>query len=109
MRCTPLLLLLIGTAALGGERCRALDGQTLQCGADKVLIEGIKAPTLKQPGGELARQRLQKRLNTGEVVVERRGFDQWGRTLGRLYVGGERITDLDVGPGAPKSTRHTRK
>ena len=109
MRCTPVLLLLVSTAAFGGERCRALDGQTLQCGADKVLIEGIKAPSLKQPGGDLARQRLQKRLHGGEIVVERRGFDQWGRTLGRLYVGGERVTQLDVSPEAPKSTRHTRK
>ena len=109
MRCIPLLLLLFSTAALGGERCHALDGQTLQCGADKVLIEGIKAPSLKQPGGELARQRLQKRLNGGEIVVERRGFDQWGRTLGRLYVGGERVTQLGVNPGAPKNTKHTRK
>lgn len=109
MRWTLLLLLVISTAAAGGERCHALDGQTLQCGADKILIEGIKAPSLKQSGGDLARQRLQKRLGSGEVVIERRGFDQWGRTLGRLYVGGERVTQLDVSPGAPKSTRHTRK
>ena len=108
MRWTPLLALFLSTAAAGGERCYALDGQTLQCGADKVLIEGIKAPTLKQPGGDLARQRLQKRLK-GDIVVERRGFDQWGRTLGRLYVDGDRITQLQVDPNAPKNTRHSRK
>jgi endonuclease YncB( thermonuclease family) len=109
MRCAPILLLFLGTAAAGGERCYALDGQTLQCGPEKVLVEGIKAPGLKQPGGELARQRLQKRLRGGEVVIERRGFDQWGRTLGRLYVAGDRITDLAVSPGAPKNIRHDRK
>jgi endonuclease YncB( thermonuclease family) len=104
-----LILLFISTSALGGERCRALDGQTLQCGREKVLVEGVRAPSLKHPEGEAARQRLQKRISSGELVVERRGFDQWGRTLGRIYVGGNRVSQVDVSPGAPKNTRHTRK
>ena len=104
-----IILLLVSTSAFGGERCYALDGQTLQCGPEKVLVEGIRAPTLKHPDGEAARQRLQKRIGAGELNIERRGFDQWGRTLGRVFVGGERVTQLDVSPGAPRNSRHTRK
>lgn len=109
MRLTLVALLSVVATAYAGERCFALDGQTLQCGPEKVLVEGIKAPALSHPEGEQARQRLQKRIGSGELVIERRGFDQWGRTLGRVFVAGDRVTQLSVSPGAPKNSRHTRK
>ena len=85
--------------AWAGERCTAMDGATLQCGRERVKVEGISAPELKAPGGQQARQRLQQRLQAGEIVIERRGRDKYGRTLGRLYVNGNRITQIDVTPG----------
>jgi micrococcal nuclease len=85
--------------ACAGERCTAMDGATLQCGRERVKVEGISAPELKAPGGQQARQRLQQRLHAGEIVIERRGRDKYGRTLGRLYVNGNRITQIDVTPG----------
>jgi endonuclease YncB( thermonuclease family) len=86
--------------AWAGERCTAMDGATLQCGRERVKVEGIKAPALAEPGGQQARQRLQQRLQAGEIVIERRGHDKYGRTLGRLFVGGQRITQSDLAPGA---------
>lgn len=83
--------------AWAGERCTAMDGATLQCGRERVKVEGLNAPELKAPGGQQARQRLQQRLQAGEIVIERRGRDKYGRTLGRLYVGGKRITQSDLG------------
>lgn len=59
-------------------------------------MQGVYAPELKEPGGQEARQRLQQRINSGEVVIERRGRDKYGRTLGRVYVSGNRITQSDV-------------
>jgi endonuclease YncB( thermonuclease family) len=89
-------------AAAAGERCSAIDGDTLRCGRERVRIEGINAPELQAPGGKQARERLQQRLKGGEIVIERRGRDKYGRTLGRLYVNGNRITQIDV---SPKRTR----
>jgi Staphylococcal nuclease homologue len=88
-------------AASAGERCSALDGNTLQCGRERVLIEGLK------PGGQEARQRLQRRIRSGELVIERKGRDRFGRTLGRAYVNGIRISQLDV--NNPKSGRGTSR
>jgi micrococcal nuclease len=85
--------------ACAGERCTAMDGATLQCGRERVKVEGLNAPGLKEPGGQQARQRLQQRLRSGEIVIERRGRDKYGRTLGRLFVNGNRITQIDVSPG----------
>ena len=93
------LISALPVVAWAGERCTAMDGATLQCGRERVKVEGISAPELKAPGGQQARQRLQQRLQAGEIVIERRGRDKYGRTLGRLYVKGNRITQIDVTPG----------
>jgi endonuclease YncB( thermonuclease family) len=91
---------LAAAAAVGaGERCRAMDGATLQCGGERVRVEGLSGPGLEQPGGEDARARLQRRIQAGEIVIQRKGRDKYGRTLGRIYVNGNRITQLDVTPG----------
>ncbi|MCI0429884.1 MAG: thermonuclease family protein [Rhodospirillales bacterium] len=101
-------LLLCAGAAFGGEWCTAIDGYTLRCsGGERVKIEGIRAPELSQPGGEEARQRLQKRIRSGELVVQRGGTDKYGRTLARIYVNGNRVTQIDVDAKSanPKSTK----
>ena len=87
-------------AASAGERCSAIDGGTLQCGRDRVRVEGLHAPGLEEPGGQDARQRLQRRIQSGELVIQRKGRDKYGRTLGRAYVNGNRITQLDVTAGS---------
>ena len=89
---------LLASNAWAGERCTAIDGSTLRCGSERVRIEGVKAPQQGEPGAEQARQRLQRHLNSGEVVVQRKGQDRNGRTLGRLYVNGQRITQSDLAP-----------
>jgi micrococcal nuclease len=97
-------MLVIAPAAMAGERCSAVDGETLRCGRERVRVEGLDAPNVKTAEGDTARQRLQRRLQSGEVVIERRGEDKYGRTLGRLYVSGQRITqtDLTAVPRKPK-------
>ena len=99
------LAALVGGAASAGERCSALDGATLLCGRERVRVEGISAPELKAPGGQQARQRLLQRIQSGEIVIERRGRDKYGRTLGRLYVSGKRITQSDVAPKGGTGSR----
>ncbi len=64
-------------------------------------VEGLSAPGLNEPGGPVARQRLQRVLQAGEIVIDRKARDKYGRTLARVYVNGNRITQLDV---TPKST-----
>jgi len=90
------ILALSALEAAAAERCRALDGYTLQCGRERVRVEGISAPAISEPGGAEAQQRLQRRIERGEVVIDRRGKDKYGRTLGRVYVSGNRISQSDV-------------
>ena len=88
--------------ASAGERCRALDGNTLQCGEERVKVDGLRQPLLHEPGGEQARQRLERRIQSGELVLRRKGRDKWGRSLARAYVDGNRISDLDLEAQAPR-------
>ena len=89
-------------SALAGERCSAIDGNTLQCGRERVRVEALRSPAIDQPGGREARDRLQRRIRSGSLVVERKGRDKYGRTLGRAYVDGNRITQLDLTAQAAK-------
>lgn len=107
-RRTAVALLLLGLTggALGEERCVAISGDTLRCwGRERVRVEGIHAPSLKAPGGEQARQRLQRRIQAGEVAIQRKGRDKYGRTLGRVFVSGNRITQLDLGTAQSSKKR----
>ena len=96
---------LVAAAAFAGENCSAIDGNTLQCGKERVLIEGLRAPGLDEPGGEEARQRLQRRIRSGELVLERKGRDKYRRTLARAYVDGNRVTQLDVAKSGRGNSR----
>jgi hypothetical protein len=90
------VVLLLGADAWAKERCVAIDGATLQCGSERVRVDGLKAEAVD----ELARQRLQRRIQSGEVVIQRGGKDRHGRTHGRLFVNGNRITQADLGLGS---------
>jgi micrococcal nuclease len=100
-----LLALGLTGAASAGELCTAMDGGTLQCGRERVLIDGLRAPGVHEPGGTQARDRLQRRIQSGELILQRKGRDKYGRTLARAYVNGNRITQLDVTPPSEQSAR----
>jgi len=100
MRIVLLALLLAATSGTAaGELCRAVDGDTLRCGRERVRLLNIYAAELSEPGGVEARARLAD-LVLGLVYIDRRGRDQYGRTLAVLYVDGHRVRQADIGPRA---------
>ena len=101
------VLVLVGLPAWAGERCAAIDGSTLRCGSERVRIEDLRAPKLGEPGGEEARQRLQRLIRSGELTIQRGNQDRYGRTRARVYVNGNRVTQLDVTPRS-KTQRQRR-
>ena len=73
------------------RNCRAVDGDTLRCGRERIRLLGIDAPEMPGhcqrgrrcvPGDPFAsRASLAKAIN-GSLVIERVGADRYGRTLG---------------------------
>src|SRR5258705_7300030 len=84
--------------AFAGERCIAIDGDTLVCNHRKVRLTNVYAAELNQPMGGAAKRRLQALVTSGDVVLRPLGQDRYGRTLAEVYVNGRRIEQSDVGP-----------
>jgi micrococcal nuclease len=105
----PLVALALALAFLGPaeaqERCRAIDGDTLRCGRERVRVQGVYAPEIKEPGGREAKARLQQRIDSGHLRIDRHGRDKYGRTLGRVYVDGRRINQSDIGMKSGRGSR----
>jgi len=97
------LALLVPALAAGGERCLAIDGDTLVCNRQKVRLVNVNAAELGRPGGVEAKRRLQALLRGRSVTLKPYGKDRYGRLLAEAYVDGRRIEQSDIGP--PRSRR----
>lgn len=71
--------------------CRAVDGDTLRCGRERVRLLGIDAPEMPGhcrgnrrcvPGNPLASRANLERATAGPLTIDRIGSDRYGRTLG---------------------------
>lgn len=104
-------ILLLGLCALftatawAGERCIAVDGDTLVCNRQKFRLTNVYAPELNEAGGPAAKRRLQFLVSGQEVHFKRLGQDRYGRILVEAYVGGRRIEQADIGPRAGRGSR----
>jgi endonuclease YncB( thermonuclease family) len=56
------------------------DEDTLKCGRERVRVQGVCAPELNEPGGYEAKQRLQQRIDSASLRIERHRRDKYGRT-----------------------------
>jgi endonuclease YncB( thermonuclease family) len=96
-----ILAILLAASALPSGSCRAVDGDTLRCGLERVRLVGIDAPEMPghcarhrrcAPGDPVAaRANLARLLRTGPIMITRTGRDHYGRTLALVRAGG---TDL---------------
>src|SRR3954469_4995616 len=97
--------LAVASIATGGERCIAIDGDTLVCNHHKVRLTNVYAAEMNEPGGASAKRRMQALIASGEVTLRPFGEDRYGRTLAEVYVNGRRIEQADVGPRAGRGAQ----
>ena len=100
------ILLALASHPAAGERCIAVDGDTLVCNHRKVRLTNVYAPELNERGGHAARQRLSALVKSGDVVLRPFGQDRYGRTLAEVYVNGRRIEQADIGPRGGRGARY---
>ncbi|TAK52521.1 MAG: hypothetical protein EPO27_01040 [Betaproteobacteria bacterium] len=91
--------------AESATRCRALDGDTVRCGRERIRLRDVHAPERGEPGADAQRRALQRQLDAGDVKIRRRGKDDYGRTLGDLYVNGRKVRQSDIGPRGGRGAR----
>jgi len=68
----------------------AIDGKHFYYGGRKFIIEGLDAP---RPSGELAKQRLQQILDSGELTMAPVGEPRRGVTRVHVSVDGRPVSD----------------
>ena len=105
MRAIFFVLALTALSAFAGERCIAVDGDTLVCNHQKVRLTNVYAAELNETGGYAAKRRMQALIASGEVTLRPLGHDRYGRTLAEVYVNGRRIEQADIGPRAGRGSQ----
>ncbi len=103
------LPVLLAPIAAAGERCIAIDGDTLVCNHRKVRLANVYAAELNQAGGASAKKRLQSRIASGRVTLTPLGTDRYGRMLAEVYVDGRRIEQADIGPRKGSGSERRRE
>jgi endonuclease YncB( thermonuclease family) len=92
------------SAPAWGERCIAVDGDTLVCNRQKVRLTNVYAPEMNQPGGSAAKRKLQSLVHNRDVALRPHGRDRYGRLLAEAFVGGRRIEQGDIGARAGRGS-----
>lgn len=109
----------IANGAATAQRVRAVDGDTLAIGRERVRIDGLDAPEAGERArcpreaalAQRATQRMAELAEAG-VTIERRGLDRYGRTLAVVRDRqGRDVADLLVNQGlaAPYHGRGKRR
>lgn len=85
-----LLLVLLPVHALAGD-WRAVDGDTIDTGDERVRLLNIDAPESKQPHGAEATAFLQEMLAGAELRLDGNKRDRYGRRLALVYADGVQV------------------
>lgn len=91
------IALLAPVPSEAAPRCKAIDGDTVRCGRERIRLREVYAAERGTPGAEAQRRALQRKLESGEVRIRRHGKDDYGRTLGDVYVDGTKLRQSDIG------------
>ncbi len=95
----------------------AIDGDTLRCGKERIRLLGIDAPEMPGhcrrgrscvQGDPYASKAALASMLKGQVTIERRGQDRYGRTLASVRVNGVDLSDAQV-RGGMAIVRYTTK
>ena len=90
-------LILLASHGLAAASCRAIDGDTLACGSERVRIRAIDAPEMRDPGGPDARAALAEMIRGRTLEWMPGTCDRYGRTLADVRASGRGWRSVDLG------------
>jgi hypothetical protein len=99
--------LLFNFGQLQALSCRAVDGDTLACGKQRIRLANVYAAEINEPGGLDAKQRLSQLVRGQNVTIQSVARDKYSRTVAHVFVNGRPITQSDIGPRAGRGADFT--
>lgn len=73
---------------------RAVDGDTIRVGGERIRLRGIDTPEMHEPAGPAAKQRLEELLRRGSIRIVPHGRDVYHRLIADVFVNGENVAEV---------------
>lgn len=81
---------------------RAVDGDTIRVGGERIRLRGIDTPEMNEPTGPAAKQRLDELLRSGSIRIVPQGRDVYHRLVADVFVNGQNVADILRSEGLSK-------
>jgi len=81
---------------------RAVDGDTLRLGGERIRLRGIDTPELSELEGPAAKRRLEELLRSGSIRIVPRGRDVYDRLVADVFVNEQNVAEMLIQEGHEK-------
>lgn len=81
---------------------RAIDGDTIRVGGERIRLRGIDTPELSEFDGPAAKRRLEELLRSGPIRIAPRGRDVYDRLLADVFVNEQNVAETLIAEGYEK-------
>ena len=81
---------------------RAIDGDTIRVGGERIRLRGIDTPELSEFEGPAAKRRLEELLRSGSIRIVPHGRDVYNRLLADVFVNEQNVADILIQEGYKK-------
>jgi len=82
---------------------RAVDGDTIRVGSERIRLRGIDTPEMSELEGPAAKRRLEELLRSGSIRIEPRGRDVYNRLLADVFVNEQNVAEILRSEGFSKA------
>jgi endonuclease YncB( thermonuclease family) len=82
---------------------RAVDGDTIRVGSQRIRLRGIDTPEMSELAGPAAKHRLEELLRSGSIRIVPRGRDVYDRLVADVFVNDQNVAEVLRNEGFSKS------
>ncbi|MDK2741417.1 MAG: thermonuclease family protein [Nitrospira sp. BO4] len=81
---------------------RAVDGDTIRVGAERIRLRGVDTPEMSELAGPAAKQRLEELLRRGPIRIVPKGRDVYNRLVADVFVNEQNVAETLIIEGYEK-------
>jgi len=88
---------------LSDLQVRAVDGDTIRVGSQRIRLRGIDTPEMSELEGPAAKQRLEQLLRSGSVRIVPHGRDVYNRLVADVFINEQNVAEILRNEGFSKA------